>query len=172
MRRFLFSVLLIIGSFVLQTTLFQALSFGGIVPNLMIVLTASYGFMRGKKAGLLTGFFSGLLCDIFFGPVIGLNALIYMYIGYLNGKFNRIFYPEDIKLPLALILCSDLAYGLLCYLLFFLMRGKFHFGYYLLHIILPEAVYTIVVTLLLYPLILWINKRLESREQRSARKFV
>ena len=98
--------------------------------------------------------------------------MIYMYIGYLNGKFNRIFYPEDIKLPLALILCSDLAYGLLCYLLFFLMRGKFHFGYYLLHIILPEAVYTIVVTLLLYPLILWINKRLESREQRSARKFV
>ena len=50
MRRFLFSVVLIIGSFVLQTTLFQALSFGGIVPNLMIVLTASYGFMRGKKA--------------------------------------------------------------------------------------------------------------------------
>ena len=75
MKRFLFSVLLIIGSFVLQTTLFQALSFGGIVPNLMIVLTASYGFMRGNKAGLLTGFFSGLLCDIFFGPVIGLNAL-------------------------------------------------------------------------------------------------
>ena len=33
MRRFLFSVVLIIGSFVLQTTLFQALSFGGIVPN-------------------------------------------------------------------------------------------------------------------------------------------
>ena len=37
MRRFLFSVLLIIGSFVLQTTLFQALSFGGIVPNLSVV---------------------------------------------------------------------------------------------------------------------------------------
>ena len=109
MRRFLFSVLLIIGSFVLQTTLFQALSFGGIVPNLMIVLTASYGFMRGKKAGLLTGFFSGLLCDIFFGSVIGLNALIYMYIGYLNGQFHHIFYPDDIKLPLISIFVSDLS---------------------------------------------------------------
>ena len=102
-------MLLIIGSFVLQTTLFQALSFGGIVPNLMIVLTASYGFMRGKKAGLLTGFFSGLLCDIFFGSVIGLNALIYMYIGYLNGQFHHIFYPDDIKLPLISIFVSDLS---------------------------------------------------------------
>ena len=164
MLRFLVSFFLTIFCFVLQSTVFPAISFGGIVPNLMIVLTASFGFMRGEKSGLLFGFFCG--------SFIGLYALIYMYIGYLNGKFNRIFYPEDIKLPLALILCSDLAYGLLCYLLFFLMRGKFHFGYYLLHIILPEAVYTIVVTLLLYPLILWINKRLESREQRSARKFV
>ncbi len=172
MLRFLVSFFLTIFCFVLQSTVFPTISFGGIVPNLMIVLTASFGFMRGEKSGLLFGFFCGLLADIFFGSFIGLYALIYMYIGYLNGKFNRIFYPEDIKLPLALILCSDLAYGLLCYLLFFLMRGKFHFGYYLLHIILPEAVYTIVVTLLLYPLILWINKRLESREQRSARKFV
>ena len=172
MRRYITYFLIIGICFLLQTTVFQALAFANITPNLMVIVVSAIGFMRGRKEGLWVGFLSGLLIDIFFGFYLGVYALIYMYIGYLNGKFNRIFYPEDIKLPLALILCSDLAYGLLCYLLFFLMRGKFHFGYYLLHIILPEAVYTIVVTLLLYPLILWINKRLESREQRSARKFV
>ena len=172
MRRFLFSVILIIGSFVLQTTLFQALSFGGIVPNLMIVLTASYGFMRGKKAGLLTGFFSGLLCDIFFGSVIGLNALIYMYIVYLTGQFHHIFYPDEIKLPLISIFVSDLSYGILYYLTLFMLRGRFHFSYYLVHIIVPETVYTILVTLLFYPFILWMNNRLEETEQRSSRKFV
>ena len=164
--------LTIVICFLLQCTVMDLISIGSVTPNLMLVFCVSMGLMRGRKSGLWAGFFSGLFVDLFFGSVFGFYALIYMYIGYLNGKFNRIFYPEDIKLPLALILCSDLAYGLLCYLLFFLMRGKFHFGYYLLHIILPEAVYTIVVTLLLYPLILWINKRLESREQRSARKFV
>jgi rod shape-determining protein MreD len=138
----------------------------------MIVLTASFGFMRGEKSGLWFGFFCGLLTDVFFGSVIGLYAMIYMYIGYANGKFNRIFYPEDIKLPLVLILVSDLSYGMLCYVLLFLMRGRFHFQYYLIHIMIPEMVYTIVVTLLLYPFVLWINKKLEDREQRSARKFV
>ncbi|MGN0377190.1 MAG: rod shape-determining protein MreD [Suilimivivens sp.] len=172
MRRFIVSFLLIISCFVLQSTVFKAISFGGIIPNLMIVLTASFGFMRGEKSGLLFGFFCGLLSDIFFGNVIGLYAMIYMYIGYGNGKFNSIFYPEDIKLPLALILVSDLSYGFLCYVILFLLRGRFHFGYYLVHIILPEMVYTIVVTLLLYPFVLWINKKLENREQRSARKFV
>jgi rod shape-determining protein MreD len=172
MRRAVVSFLLIVSCFVLQSTVFKAISFGGIIPNLMIVLTASFGFMRGEKSGLWFGFFCGLLTDVFFGSVIGLYAMIYMYIGYANGKFNRIFYPEDIKLPLVLILVSDLSYGMLCYVLLFLMRGRFHFQYYLIHIMIPEMVYTIVVTLLLYPFVLWINKKLEDREQRSARKFV
>lgn len=172
MKRFIVSVTLIILCFLLQTTVFQGLDFGGIVPNLMIVLTASFGFMRGEKTGLLYGFFCGLLIDIFFANVLGFNAMIYMYIGYANGKFNRIFYPEEIKLPLALIFFSDLAYGLSYYTIMFLLRRRFHLEFYFLHIILPEMVYTIVVTLLLYPLILWLNKKLEESEQRSARKFV
>lgn len=172
MKRLFVSVLLIISCFLLQTTVFQGLNFGGIVPNLLIILTASFGFMRGERTGLLFGFFCGLLVDIFFASVLGLNAMIYMYIGYANGKFHSIFYPEDIKLPLFLILVSDLAYGFIYYTILFLMRGRFQIGYYFLHIILPEMVYTILITLLLYPLILWINKKLENSEKRSARKFV
>ncbi|MDE5865677.1 MAG: rod shape-determining protein MreD, partial [Lachnospiraceae bacterium] len=98
MRRILITALLIFICFLMQCTVFHALAFGGIVPNLMIVLTSSYGFMRGEKDGLLIGFFCGLLVDIFFGSVIGFYALIYMYIGYANGKFCPIFFPEDIKL--------------------------------------------------------------------------
>ena len=172
MKRLFVSVLLIISCFLLQTTVFQWLDFGGIVPHLLIILTASFGFMRGERTGLLFGFFCGLLIDIFFASVLGLNAMIYMYIGYANGKFHSIFYPEDIKLPLFLILISDLAYGFIYYTILFLMRGRFQIGYYFLHIILPEMVYTILITLLLYPLILWINKKLENSEKRSARKFV
>ena len=41
-----------------------------------------------------------------------------------------------------------------------------------MEIILPELVYTILVTLALYQIILHINKKLEEEEQRSASKFV
>lgn len=172
MRRILTTALLIFTCFLMQCTVFHALDFGGIVPNLIIVLTASYGFMRGEKAGLIIGFFSGLLVDIFFGSVIGFYALIYMYIGYANGKFCAIFYPEDIKLPIILIICSDFLYGAACYTILFLLRGRFDFSYYLVHIIVPEIVYTVVVTLFLYPMILGINNRLAQIEKRSEKKFV
>lgn len=158
--------------FLLQCTVFQSLSFGGIIPNLMIIVTASYGFMRGRKSGLLVGFFSGLLMDIFFGSLIGFYAMLYMYIGYLNGIFSKIFYPEDIKLPMILILISDLAYSLSCYVLLFLLNGRFDFPYYFMNIILPEMVYTIVITCGLYPLLLFVERRLEWKEREGAAKIV
>lgn len=164
--------LFILAGFILQCTVFDKLAFAGIIPNLMIILTSSFGFMRGEKEGLVIGFFCGLLSDIFFENFLGFYALVLMYIGFLNGKFSRIFYPEDIKLPIALIITSDLSYGILMFVLMFMLRGKFRFGYYFMHVILPEALYTIVVTMFFYPIILKVNEKLEAREKRRAQKFV
>ncbi len=171
MRKFVVAIMIVI-CFLLQSTVFTALNIGGIVPNLMIILTASVGFMRGEQEGLIIGFVCGLLWDVFYGDFLGFYAMVLMYIGFLNGKFSRSFYPEDIKLPIALIIVSDLTFGVLCYGISFLLRGKFDFTYYLLRVILPEALYTTVITLFLYPLILKINNALEARERRSAQKFV
>lgn len=158
--------------FLLQCTLFKRLSFGGISPNLLLITTTSIGFMRGEKRGLLAGFVSGLFVDIFFGNVIGFYAMLYMYIGFLNGKFSRIFYPEDLKLPLALITLSDLSYGMICYIVLFLLRGRLNFTYFFFHIILPETVYTIVMSIFLYPILLTLYKRLNVNEDRSEPEFV
>lgn len=158
--------------FILQSTVFRAIDFSGIVPNLLIILTSTYGFTNGERNGLLVGFLCGLLSDIFYGDVIGFYALVYMYIGYANGKFSRVFYPEDIKLPASLIIVSDFIYGLLCYLITFLMRGRLDFSFYFMNIILPEIIYTVVVTIGIYPLILFINRILDKNSKRSMRKFV
>lgn len=172
MKRKIAVFLIIIICFLLQSTLFQKWSFASISPNLLIVVTSSFGFMRGRKEGLWIGFFCGLLLDIFYGSVIGFYALVYMYIGYINGFFRKRFFPDDIKLPIILIMVSDLSYNLIVYLFLFLMRGKFQFGYYLMHIIVPELVYTILITVFLYFIILKLNQRLEAIEKRSASKFV
>ena len=172
MLRVIFYALCICICFVFQTTLFYGLSFGGIVPNLLIIITASVGFMRNEKEGLLVGFFCGILCDIFFGDMIGFQALIYMYIGFLNGLFSKIFYPEDLKLPLCLIAISDLSYGMVNYVFLFLLRGKFDFGFYMKSLIVPEVVYTLIITFALYPVLLFVMKRIEDFERKRARKFV
>jgi rod shape-determining protein MreD len=168
-KRKIVIALMIIVCFLLQSTLFQSLSLASISPNLLIILTSAYGFMKGKKEGMAVGFFCGLLEDIFFGRLLGMHALIYMYIGYANGYFNQIFYGEDIKLPMALISASELAYGLGTYLIMFLMRSRFDFFYYLKRIILPELLYTIIVTLFVYRVIYMIDQKLEKKKDLKER---
>ena len=171
-RRPLILAIIIIICFLLESTVFQSLSFASITPNLLIVVTSAFGFMRGQKEGMFVGFFSGLLIDIFFSEYMGLYALIYMVLGYLNGFFNRIFYPEDIKLPLFLIAASDFLYGNIICVFMFIMRSRFDYLYYLKNIIIPELIYTILVTLVLYQIVLKINEALETVEKRSASRFV
>ena len=80
MRRKIVLAITIIACFLLQCTVFKALSIASISPNLLIVVVASFGFMRGKKEGMFVGFFAGLLLDIMFGTVIGfLCADLHVY---------------------------------------------------------------------------------------------
>ena len=74
-------------------------------------------------------------------------------------------------MPLALIAVSDFFCNLLIYFLLFWFRGRFSFGYYLLHTMLPELVYTMIVSVLLYFILLKVNEKLEAIERRSAAKF-
>lgn len=171
-KRFLITGMMMLVCYLLQCTLLPSLELASVKPNLLLIVTASYGFIRGPKTGMGIGFCLGLLVDIQFGTVLGLYALIYLLIGYVNGLFCENYFDEDIKLPLLLIAGSEFVYGLLIYFLMFMLRSEFDFLYYLMHVIIPELIYTVGVTLILYQLILWIDRKLEAEEKRSASKFV
>ena len=159
MRRKITLAFLILAAFLLQTTVFQYFQIASVTPNLLLILTSAFGLMRGKKEGLMVGFFSGSL--------FGFYALLYMYIGYLNGFFCKVFYDDDIKVHIVLVAASDLVYSLLMYVLQFLLRVRLHFFDYLAHIILPEMVYTVVLSILLYRLLFIINRKLTENEMEG-----
>lgn len=165
-------IFIILISFILQSSVFPAISIASVKPNLLIILPVAFGLMRGKREGMFMGFLGGLLMDLFFSNVIGFHALIYTFIGYLNGHCYRIFYDDDVKMPILLVGASDLAYGLLMYVAQFLMRGRVDFPYYLRRIIIPEILFTVLVTMVIYRFLLWINRKLEKVEQRSVGSFV
>lgn len=172
MKKAFLAGIIIICCFILQTTLFAMFSVGGIRPNLLIIATASLGFLGGKKTGIYTGFFCGILVDLCFRSVYGTNALLYMYIGYTCGFLKKVLYPKDIKLPLLFIATSNLAYNVLHYFMYFLFRGDFNFLFYLKKIILPEVVYTSIMACVLYPLIHLIMTRIETSEKKGEQTIV
>ena len=144
MKRFISYALSIIVLFVLQSTLFRYLALADIVPNLLVIFTASVALIRGKVEGMAVGFSCGLMMDLFFGGYVGL-------------------YEEDITLPILLIALADLLYGIYMYIVRFMIRGRFDLLFYLRRIILPEIVYTVIITIFLYRAILFMLKKLDNK---------
>ena len=172
MRRYIYLLLLNIVCFVLQTTVFRHLPLGGVVPNILIMITAASGLMYGRKLGMFSGFVCGLMIDAMFNSVIGLTILIYSFIGYVNGMLNKLYFKERLYIPVITIVLSDLAYGVLYYVCRFMLRGRMDFMFYLMHVMIPEAVYTLIIGVPIYLLMRQIKEHFKPEEHVSLEEHV
>lgn len=145
--------LVIIIAYLLQTTIFQHLQLANVVPNLLLVVVVSYAYLRGRTSGLLIGFLCGMILDMHGGTVVGLYAFILMSIGFVVGFCQKFYFTDSLLLPAILIVSSDFVYSIYYYVTEFLMRGRLHLGFYFLHVILPEMIYTGLIGIVLYRLI-------------------
>ena len=106
-----------------------------------------------------------LICAILQGTLF--KALSYLCIGYAAGCCCKLFYDEELRVPIILTAAGDLVYGGLLYGMQYLMRGRVQFYYYFGRIIIPEMIYTVLMTVLLYRLLFNINKRLTELEMKE-----
>lgn len=172
MKRILINLALMVLAFTVQTCIFPLIPFFSASTNLLLIMTFSMGFIYGKDAGMLYGLFAGILLDLFGGGSFGFYSLLFIYIGYLNGIFSRYYYEDYITLPMVLAIANELAYNLYIYVFQFLIRKRLNFLYYLKNIIIPEIIFTVVTTLLIYRLFLFISRKLEEMEQRRDTNLV
>lgn len=166
-KKTLVSIAILLIAYILQTTVFQSLALAGVVPNLVLVVTISYGYLRGRTHGMWIGLVSGLMFDMEYGSVIGLCGFIFMTIGFGIGHVRKIFFTDSILLPVVLISVGDFIYGMYYYVTEMLLRGRLNFGFYFIHIILPEILYTVLVGILVYYLIRTIDDFLMSGRRRK-----
>ena len=165
MKRIIVLGILIIICFVLQTSLLPLIEIANINPNLLLILTVSFGLMRGRMEGMFVGFFCGFLYDIYFGFIIGPYMLIYMLIGYCNGFFHRLYQVDDILLPVIIMIFDDFLFNFSTYLIFFLMRNRLDFVKYLKHIVIPDMFYTAILTFVVFKFFVFVNKTLKKFEK-------
>lgn len=161
------TLFVVVFAFVLQTTVFRSIELADVVPNLLLVVTVTYAYLRGRTSGVLVGFFCGLLLDMMYGSVIGLYAFILMTVGFFVGFCQKIYFRESLLLPAVLIAGSDLIYGIFYYITEFLMRGRLHFGFYFLYRILPEMVYTAVVGILFFRILVFFEKLVTTAREEA-----
>lgn len=142
----------------------------GISPNFNIMMIVAFALLRGSKEGSIIGFFAGLVMDMFFSTSRGYLAIIGALMGYFCGKFNKDFYRENFILPFILTLISTVIYGFVQSLPF-LLRGKTNYLYFIRNIIVPETIYTVVLSIVVYQLIYMANEKIEQNEKSNRKIF-
>lgn len=143
-------ILIIFFAFFIQTSIFPLIPFFACSPNLLLIITFSYGLLYGEDIGIITGLFCGFLCDMYFNGVFGLYILIYSVIGFMNGTLNSSFFEDTITLPMLLSLVNGLVYNTYIYITHFLIRKRFDLPFYFLNVMAPSILFTLIVTVLIY----------------------
>lgn len=148
-------------SYLLQSTLFGYIDIYGIKPNLIVITTISYALVRGREEGAAYGLFSGLLIDIMTGKVIGLFALLGMFLGLVVGSLNKNLYSENYLIPIILTAGGTFCYNLLYYIFWYFYVVQDQAIWYLIARILPMTLYNTLFSIFIYFIILYANKKID-----------
>ncbi len=157
MKKNLTILAMLLVTYLVQSTLRVLIPGQYALPNMLIILTCSLGLMRGKRAGMLTGFLAGLIYDLFFGNIFGLTALCFLYIGFFNGYLYKVFFDNDIRIPMAAVGVSDLIYNLIL-MIIAAVHHHISVGPFLTGTILPEVIASVIGTIPLYYIYRLVNR--------------
>ncbi|MBQ4186707.1 MAG: rod shape-determining protein MreD [Firmicutes bacterium] len=155
---------------ILQSSSLRGIAIGGILPDLLLLLTVSAAMVQGERRGSLIGFVLGLLEDLLFFRVLGFYALIYMLIGFSVGYLSRNLSRSLLLLPVSFTAASSFAAGLVQFIFLRFLKGDTRFDYYLFHLILPEVIYTLLLGVLLLPLLIKLNEFTDHVDEVNAQK--
>lgn len=165
-KRAIINLLLLTAAFLLQTGIFPFIPVFSASPNLLLILTFSFGFIYGSTTGILCGLYAGFLMDMFYDVPYGFFILIFIYIGFITGIFTSYFYDDYLTLPVILCLISELIYNGAMMLLRYFSAGTLDLGYSFLHIVLPEILFDLLITVLLYRVFLAANRSLDIKQDK------
>ncbi len=164
-------VLVSIINAIIQSTFYLYFSNAFILPNTMLVIVISYSIVRDDAEGAVFGFFNGLMFDILFGRIIGLYALIGLITGFVAAKPFREFSPNNFIIPSVTIFTMTIFYEFLFFIFAFLFKGRTDLLYYLLHVIIPEAIVNVIIAIIIYPAIFYYNKYFTEKEKHKRKMF-
>ena len=104
---FIFFVFLIL-AILLQTNIFPSLLHTNIKPDIFLSLTIYASLFFESSRGIVYGFISGMLLDIFSGGAIGSNTFSLMIVGLLAENIKNFVLLENIPAQALLVTASTL----------------------------------------------------------------
>ena len=161
MKKFGRLALFVIALYVLQTSLLPMIAYRGISPDLMLLLTVSFAFLRGG----LMGFATGLLQDLASGTFLGINAFTRMLLGMFFGRFSDRVFKEQFFLPVTASITAIIANYFILALLMVLLGYRFNLVSSLQTMLIPMLIYQLAFAYPVHRFTYELDKKLSEKEK-------
>lgn len=168
-------------SYFLQTSV-DFFALGSIKPDFLLILTVYFALYRGSFSALWVGFFGGLLQDINLGGYtnlvkqemqyyIGTSSLAKTLVGYFTGKIAHHINKDATSLVVIVVFIACFIKGFIMFFTVAIFHSSAHAAA-LITIVLPEAIFTAILSIVWFRLLRWAFPTVEKVEtQRIIRRI-
>ena len=160
MKQFVLAIIIIV-TYLLQITIIPELTVFGINPNLILIVVCSIAFLFGSTSGGVVGFCCGMLIDLYYGRNIGLNALLYLYIGIVLGSFNKRIFKDNYLVILVFMIFTTFIYEMITYVYIVMTYSQSINILSFLSNVISLILINTILSFFIYPMLLKINLSLE-----------
>lgn len=137
----------IVAAVIIQSTLLPLIAIKGIYPDMLLIIVVSYALLSGQEKGVGMGFFAGLLQDLAFGSIFGINTLSKLATGYIFGLAERKVFKEHVLLPVAATAVATVFNGLVIIMVLFMFGYKVDVVSAIMNNIVPLVGYNVIIAI-------------------------
>lgn len=145
MKRLLVTILLCVFLFIIDNTLLPFFDLKGVYPSALFIFIIFYSINNDYWSAIKIGIFTGLLQDLYFCQVIGINPLVNMFVCLAAVVIGENIFKEKALIPVASLFMLSLIKGVLLFVLLYIvgLKTDFQETIYL-------ALYNMVLSVFLY----------------------
>lgn len=150
LKKILYLFLIIITLFIFDNAIAPFFAIKNIYPSVLFVFIVCYSMINGYGEATAIGVITGILQDIYFPGVMGINMLINMLICLIAAKIGKGIFKDKVIIPIFSTFILSLLKSIFIFAMFILIGASNNF----LHLIIYKAIYEMIVALLIYKIIL------------------
>jgi len=147
MKKTVIFIFLVIFVLILQGVLIGRIQLRWGRPDLPLILLIFWAWHNNWKQGLIAGFVIGLLVDILFFPLLGLNAFSLALVGFLVAEIRERVYQDNVIFFILLIGAATVLNGIILSFWLLVFNISPSFLEKIVFIVFPTLLYNCIISL-------------------------
>ena len=152
-KKYIFIFLISIILCVLQQAIFSRIIIFNVSFDIVLVFIVCFTLLNKESESFILVILCGLIRDSFYPYIFGINSILYIISFFIIILINKRIYRNAIVIPIIITFSLSILKGLLYFTYFYISSIKFDFFVMANSVILYEALYNSIASILVYRLV-------------------